>query len=848
MKRDAKRLVLTALVWVLAPAAQAQKAPQAPQPSEDEETTVQAVQVKGQKLPGAVVGDIKPEISYSPADIQSFGVSTVTELLSELSPEIRSDRGRGESPVVLLNGHRISGFNEISNIPTEAILRVDILPEEVSLKYGYSADQRVVNIVLRRRFRAITGELQGGEATEGGATSGKVEGDLFHLRGDNRLNIDLQAQAQAPLTDAQRSLIEPPSTALNASAVDSPAAHTLVAASEQSTLNAVLARSTLGGLAVTLNGTLTLSKSTSRQGLAPINLDVPANDPFALGEAESVSFLDPTNRLIQTVQGVTGHLGSTVDKDTANWRFSFTTAYDHADSFTVTGRGLDASAAQALLNALSPDFDPFQFPMSDLLAAQPQAKARSLSDTGNAQVLMNGALASLPAGSLYISVKGGANLLGFSSESLSAPVLGPSPSLSMRQSLWLSRSDLSGQINLDAPIAGGKKEVLAPLGELSLNANLAIDQYSDIGALYTLGYGVNWTPWTGYSLIVSNTHDHLAPTPQQLDGPEVETPGVKTFDYATGQTVTLTDISGGSPSLHADSRNVWKVGLTAKPSQIDNLTLSINYITSRISNAIGSLSAATSVLEQAFPDRFVRDASGTLIEADLRPVNFSAQWKQELRWGVNWYMPLSSSLPQPANPFRGLGAGRRDGGGGGGGGRSGGGGGGRGGGGFGGGNSGRLQFAIYHTVYFTDGALLRPGGPVLNYLHGDPIGASGGQYRNEIEAQFGYLRDGLGARLSADWKSATEVKGPEGAPTSNLNFSDLGTLNLRLWANIGARPDLWKKWPWLRGARITLAATNLFDARQSVKGPDGTTPLSYQGPELDPTGRVVTLSLRKLFF
>ena len=50
----------------------------------------------------AVVGDIVPEIQYSPADIQSFGVSTVTELLSELAPETRSDRGRGgESPVIL---------------------------------------------------------------------------------------------------------------------------------------------------------------------------------------------------------------------------------------------------------------------------------------------------------------------------------------------------------------------------------------------------------------------------------------------------------------------------------------------------------------------------------------------------------------------------------------------------------------------------------------------------------------------------------------------------------------------------------------------------------------------------
>ena len=92
------------------------------------------------------------------------------------------------------------------------------------------------------------------------------------------------------------------------------------------------------------------------------------------------------------------------------------------------------------------------------------------------------------------------------------------------------------------------------------------------------------------------------------------------------------------------------------------------------------------------------------------------------------------------------------------------------------------------------------------------------------------------------------VKGAPGSATGDLAFSDLATLNLRLWANIGARPDIWKKYPYLRGARLTLSATNLFDARQSVKSALGVTPLSYQGAYLDPNGRVVMLSLRKLFF
>ena len=127
---------------------------------------------------GAALGGLAPELQLGPLDIQSYGVSTVTELLDELAIQTNSSRGRGgESPVVLLNGKRISGLGEVRDIPTEAILRVDILPEETALSYGFTADQKVVNFVLRPRFRALTGEGTVGTPTAGGQVNGKVEAD-----------------------------------------------------------------------------------------------------------------------------------------------------------------------------------------------------------------------------------------------------------------------------------------------------------------------------------------------------------------------------------------------------------------------------------------------------------------------------------------------------------------------------------------------------------------------------------------------------------------------------------------------------------------------------------------------
>ena len=300
--------------------------PPPPPPADDEDdspTRVSGVDVVAPKdyahQIGAVVGDIVPEIQYSPADIQSFGVSTVTELLSELAPETRSDRGRGgESPVILLNGRRISSFNEVMNLPTEAILRVDILPEEVSLKYGYSANQRVVNIVTRRRFHATTAELAGGGATEGAYANGQAELDLLHLRRDDRVNLDLKYKAASDITDADRNIVEPTRPAGGVPDAATGEDRTLAPATQNLTLNAVLARPTFEGIMATYNATLSATTSDSLQGL---------------------SDSAPATPLHQYVNSWTAHLGSTFNKDLRDWRLSLTDAFDHSDSQTDTDTG-----------------------------------------------------------------------------------------------------------------------------------------------------------------------------------------------------------------------------------------------------------------------------------------------------------------------------------------------------------------------------------------------------------------------------------------------------------------------------------------------------------------------------
>lgn len=876
-----------------APSGSANGAPSGGAEADEDEPVDATVEVRARKvvpLPGAVVGDIKPEISFTPQDIQSFGVSTVTELLTELAPETRSDRGRSQQPpVVLLNGRRISALNEIQNIPTEAILRVDVLPEEVSLKYGYTADQRVVNIVLRRRFHAITGEVAGGAATEGGALAGTGELDKFEVRGDNRLNLDLKISDTQPLTEAQRGIVsspgaftpggqvvgllpngeidpglsalagqttltaalpergpgQPPSLAAFLPGAVAPGGadagdfRTLTDLSQAITANGVLARPGPLGSQLTLNATLGATRTLSLQGLYDTTLTVPAGDPFS-PFAEAVDVDRGEGPLVQTVEGWTAHLGVTDNKDFSDWRLSLTGAYDHADSATATGSGYLTSILQSELNALSPDFDPFAPLPPGSEPPLDQNTARALSDAANIQLLGNGPLLTLPTGDLYFSGKIGDTITLFDSTSEFDGAF---------QATSLTRNDFNTQLNFDLPVAGGPKQILRPLGDLSFNLNTAVDVLSDFGTLPTVGYGLNWTPAPGYNLIVSVTRDHQAPTPQQLFGPVVLTPEVRLYDFGAGETVDVTQITGGNPNLKADTRQVFKAGLTLRPWAREEFTFTANYLDSRIHNAIGGLPAATAALEAALPGRFIRSEGGALEEEDDRPLNFDEQDRQELRWGFNYARPIGPQPPPRPNLARyrrreAEGEGGRGGGGGGGGGF------GRGGGrrGFDPGRyagGGRLQIAVYHTVYFKDQALLTSGGPLLNYINGAPVGNTGGQYRQEVEGQLGVTLFGFGARVSADWRSATRVVG---GSSGDLSFSGITTINFRLFENFAQQPWAIRKLPWLRGARLTLNVLNLFDQRIDVRDSTGPTPLIYDSAYLSPTGRSFTLGVRKLFY
>jgi hypothetical protein len=77
----------------------------------------------------------------------------------------------------------------------------------VSLRYGFQPNQKVVNIVTRQRFRSVTAEVRGGGATEGGRASGTGEANLLRIQGDNRFNVDVEYARAGRLLEGDRDIV-----------------------------------------------------------------------------------------------------------------------------------------------------------------------------------------------------------------------------------------------------------------------------------------------------------------------------------------------------------------------------------------------------------------------------------------------------------------------------------------------------------------------------------------------------------------------------------------------------------------------------------------------------------------
>lgn len=847
---------------------------------------------------GKVEGDIKPDIELNEAEIQSFGATSIGELLTMLTPQTTSTRGRDSSsgPVLLVNGRRISGFQEIQGIPPEAIERFQILPEEVALSYGYKADQRVVNIILKKNYNALQTQASATVATDGGRTSPAAGGNRVHIDGDKRWNVDVQLSHEPYLLETDRNIVRAangqpydlvgnvagvggasisdlssltgstvtyagvPSSALIGKASLSDYAglansyntgdltrdRSLISKSDKATLRGSYSRDLNKQTQLTISGNLEDTSSHALLGLPGVTFTLPAGSPFSpFSQAVTgYRYIDAPGSLARDVDTLRTQVSAAANGRVKDWRWSFTGDFDRTATDTTTGRGLDASAFQAAVAAGDPTVNPFGVIPASLYKTVAADTAHSVSTSASAELVLNGNLFQLPAGPLQTTFKVGANSKGLDSKTVRSGVT---------TTRDITRTTESFQSSFNLPLTSTRQDFLAKAGDLSLNFNLGYDDLSDLGGLTTLGGGLNWSPIKKISFIASYTDEEGAPTTNQINDPVVVTPNVSVFDFSTGQTVLVTRTDGGNGALRNDNRQVQRLGVNFKPFDKTELTFNATYTRAETKNMISSFPAITPDLEAAFPERFTRDASGRLTAIDARPVNFASAESENIRWGFNLFKPIGQPTAGAGGGFGGPGGGGMRMGGPPGGSPPGGGGPGGPGGGFGPPagmmrpGQGMFQLSVYHTWRLTDEITIRDGLPALDQLDGAAITSRTGQARHEVQIQGGYFKDGLGMRFNGTWKDSTWVNGGStGGQT--LYFSDLATVGVNFFANFGApaRKKAVERFPILKGAQVSLNFDNIFDAKQTVRDQDGKTPQAYQRDYLDPLGRTVRIGFRKL--
>lgn len=796
--------------------------------------------------------DIQPERQLDQDAIESYGVSTVDELLGEVQVELGEE---SEQPLIIVNGQRINDLSEIGAFPVEVLNNVQVLPRGSAVALGGRTGQRVISLTLKRQVRSATLTAAHKLATDGEWNSDRGEAMLTHVRGNTRANITLRLRDESSLLESERGIVQPaprlpfavsgnvigfPDTSGEIDPLLSALAGELVTvAPVPGTANPTLADflPNANQAAVTdlgrfrtlrpdtrnydLNGTfatpiaswLTVNAtvranrniSDSKRGL-PTGLFVLAADNVFSPFSNDVALAFYRPQALQSHSLRTGGNGNlTFNATFGPWNATWNTGHQWSNSVTAFQRQSTAAAIR-----IDNDVNPFTADLADLITLRTDRFTNRSINTSS-DLTANGPLFTLPAGPLMATVEGKVAWGRLNSNSVFAGVANP-------RSFPRSEQSIRGAV--DIPLASRGTGFLAAIGDLDFNLEYGRSHFSDAGRVNRHAFELTWEPHPAMQLTgsIQSTEN---PAPIELLGDTVTvSPDTRIFDPLTGQTVDVTLITGGNPELLPQETKIRRLSAIFRLVPRLNLQLNGEYTDTDRRNFVSSLPEASAAVTLAFPDRYVRDANGVLTLVDLRPVNFQSDREKRLRWGVSMNAKIGGGAPvtpaarKPGEPR----VPRKPG--------------------------TYFQLTANHTMVFSEEIKIRPGLDPVDVLHGGAVGIGGGRLRHQIDATAALNQGGTGIRAGVTWRGKSELESRINGVTDRLDFSPVMVVNLRAFTDV--RRFLPES-RWAKGLRISLDVVNLFNDRQRVRDSFGNTPLQYQPGYRDPIGRTIEVEIRKVF-
>ena len=788
-----------------------------------------------------------PETELSEEDIARYGANTIADLLHAVAPLID---GTGKPPVLLVNGKRIGGASGIAGFPPEALTRLAILPPAAAARLGYAADQRVVNLVLKNKFASWEGEVGATLATAGGRDSERALVSRVVIDGPTYWNAQVQLSRDSMLFRSARALpsrsdpvdlgghvtgtsgqeidsalsliagrkvtiVDFPSGAPAQSPTladfavaaardirfsDPDAAYALLPDGRSMSANLGVT-SPLGSFTGSLNANFSTNSSIQRLGYPSATLTLPAGSPWSPFGRDVLLVPDLTvigpleTRQNTKTLGLSASLTGTIGGWNANLLANYTRSW--ADS--SFDRGLDLRAIQNRLDALDPSFNPYAPLPGNVVEVD---RSRSRFAAADAKLILDRTLVKLQAGPLTANLSVGVNRMTLSSDSDGDP---SAPATSTD----LKRTQVDVRASLAAPLTRRGQGPLAGLGDLSANVAIGATMMSGSQTQRQFDASLTWSPARAVQFYGGYSFAQVVPDIAQLNGPRIETV-VQIYDPVRQAIAKPVWIIGGNPDLRKGTRSSLTLKATWRPLG-RSLTLDLGYQRQVARGGTAAFPQLTPAVEAAFPGRITRDASGSLIAVDARPINIARDLGEQLTTGLTWlWSPATGPTParKPSSaPWQ-------------------------------------ITFTINHSWQLQSLLTTDPALPPLDRLGGD-----GGQPRHIVSMQLMAGRSGLGAMLNGQWQNATRVDnaGVAGGQ-GELRYSALSQFNLSLFvepANLASGGNAAKTWA--SNLRISIDLQNLLDSWQRVTAPDGSIAKGYDRYALNPLGRTIQVTMRKRF-
>jgi iron complex outermembrane recepter protein len=626
---------------------------------------LEQVVVTGSLIRGTAMDVVAPLVYVTKQDLAQAPYATVQDALYQLpisSLDVpREDlsldnnlnfgsginlRGLGVgATLVLVNGHRqpLSGANgdfvDVSNIPTAAVERIEILPDGASALYGSDAIAGVVNIVLKDDFQGA--ETQ---ARYGGAPGGRDEVMVSQLLGthwdtgkamfvyeyEDATNLPAAARGYAANADKvpygggdYRSYFSDPGNILNPTTLQPaygipslPAGTTLSPSMLSSTINlqnqlapyelfpqrtsnsvyGTVTQRASEDIELFAEGRFTQRMTHFQSAAEDQILQVPATNPFnPFGTTTLVaySFLNSLGpvELDSETQNYLGTVGARFRLG-PDWQATLSESYGRERLFynvhnepdqLALGEALADSNAATAFNAFGGTTNP-----ATVAAIQRAYTLHATSSIETTSLVADGPLFDLHAGAVKLAAG-----LERREESLDHSVPSPTDPVDEFVNAEYSRHVGSAFAELAVPIIGDAASPRAA-PRLELTAAGRYEDYSDFGHTANPEFRLRWIPLDSLKLRASWGRSFRAPTLDNLHDlssnlsfetvlPDPRSP--------TGQSTVL-GLEGNNPNLKQETAKTWTAGFDVVPQVDPGLKFSLTYYSIDFEGQIAEPAAA----------------------------------------------------------------------------------------------------------------------------------------------------------------------------------------------------------------------------------------------------------------